>query len=968
MMMMTATSDIPEHSEDVDEEIRRVRLALDAVFSSPQSTAANSTHHASSNWWEQRHLADRYLTSFQESTVAWMVCDRLLQDNPSTASPQETIMRQQHQHFFAAQTLHTKCRADVFQLPSSSLSSLRDSLFSHLSMYSSLGDVALTNRLAMTVSALAVQMSWTTVVTDLLSTTISDPQKRAIVMEIFKILPEECSSDRLILVDENIRYYMRDQLVSSSTDVLRFIQSWDGSAVKAYEVLFTWIRYVPIQSTVLLAESQLLENSFDALLNQQTMELAADVIIEIYRMYPSHIRSNQGLVQKMIPLSSKLPFDQALTLGDEDVLRTYCRVVTEMAESYMSLILSTQFLEASKLVEWVLRCSAIPVTEISSITLHFWYRMVEELERIEPYEFRQDLIDRYTPHLLQLIDTCSTQLMKYPSNVSEISVDEMDDIYRDRLYVSETVEDCCRLLGGNDVLVRLGKLLQNEFQLAGNNFINNWQGIESCMMCFISINKFIPSDEAEFLPFCFDLIPRLPADVQPLRCTTSKIIGKYAFWLAVHPHLLQPLLPFLAQGLSIPFCASAAALSIKEICECSNQQIAMGEPVLELYTEITSSPGRLDLKDELEVLEGVCKAISRQVKETRADGSNFVQRIVQPIGNRLVAIANNPNCKPNQDVIPELDRLTIIVRFLNVPRQPTSGINAMIEVIQSIWQLLESMSVRFPHDNALAEKTCRFHKHALRSCGAAAYEPMLEPLMMQLIQSYERSRQSAYLYAASICITEYGSNPKHGSNLFNMINAMASVSFSFLNNLEDLTHHPDVVEELFYMMGRMISYCPEPLVMSPLLQALFQCASVGMQMEHRAANKGTLNFIENSITYGLISKERNKQDCQQALESVLVNEGQTIVNNLTLSLIGDLPACNVDAGNGSIAGILWKLHSLSPAMMTQWMTFALTNAPDRPRIDFLGAMNNSGIPRDDFKLAVRAFMGGCRRDRKLVGG
>ena len=952
----SAMSALPEHSENVEEEIQKIRLALDAVFSSSQPTANTQR--------EQRQLADRYLTSFQESTVAWMVCDRLLQDNSSTANPQE-VMRQQQQHFFAAQTLSTKCRVDTFQLPASSLPSLRDSLFVHLSTYSSVGNAALTNRLAMAVSALAVQMSWTTVVTDLLSSTVSDPQRRTIVMQIFKILPEECASDRLVLADENVRYHMRDNLVSSSTDVLRFIQSWDGSAEKAYEVLYTWIRYVPIQSTV-LTESPLLEASFNALLDQQTMELAADVIIEIYRMYPSHIPSNQGLVQKMIPLSSKLPFDQALTLGDEDVLRTYCRIITEMAESYMSLILSSQFLEASKLVEWVLRCSSIPETEISSITLHFWYSMVEELERVEPYEFRQDLIDRYTPYLLQLIDTCSTHLMKYPSNVSEMSEDEMDDIYRDRFYVSETVEDCCRLLGGNDVLGRLGKLLQNAFQLASNDLLNNWHGIESCMMCILSINKFIPSDEAEFLPFCFDLIPRLPADVQPLRCTASKLIGKYAFWLAAHPHLLQPLLPFLAQGLSIPFCASAAALSIKELCECSNQKIAMGEPVLQLYTEITSSPGRLDLKDDLEVLEGVCKAISRQIKETSVDGSNYVQRIVQPIGNRLAATVNNPNCKPKQDVIPELDRLTIIVQFLTVPTQPTSVTNPIMEVIQSIWHLLDAISVRYPQDNPLAEKICRFHKHALRSCGAAAYEPMLEPLMKQLIQSYERSRQSAYLYAASICVTEYGRIPKHSSNLFNMINAMATVSFSFLNNLDDLTRHPDVVEELFYMMGRMITHCPEPLVMSPLLQALFQCAAVGMQLDHRAANKGTLNFIENSISYGLALKERNQHDCQQALESVLVNEGQAIVNNLTLSLMGDLPACNVDSGNGSIAGILWKLHSLSPAMMTQWMTVALATAPERPRIDFFGCLNNSGIPRNDFNLAVRAFMGGCKRERRLA--
>jgi len=667
----------------------------------------------------------------------------------------------------------------------------------------------------------------------------------------------------------------------------------------------------------------------------------------------------------MIPLSSNLPFDQALASNDEDVLRTYCRVITEMAESYMSLILSSQFQDASKLVEWVLKCSSIPEIEISSITLHFWYRMVLDLETIEPYEFRQDLIDRYTPYLLQLIDMCSTNLMKYPSNVSDLSEDELDDVYRNRFYVSETVDDCCRLVGGHIVLERLGKQLQHQVHLFGSNLANNWQEIESCLMCILSINKFIPSDEATFLPFVFELIPRLSSDIQPLRRTTSKLIGKYALWLISHPHLLQPLMPFLAQGLSIPSCSAAAALSIKELCECSNQQMAMGEPVLELYMEITATPGQLALKDELEVLEGVCRAISRQVQETQVDGSNYVQRIVQPIGNRLSTKAADPNSKPKKDIIPELDRLTVIVRFLTIPSRTASSTSPIMEIIQSVWPILDALSTRFPLDTAIAEKVCRLHKHALRSCGAVAYEPMLKPLMKQLIQSYESSRQSAYLYAASICVTEYGRDPKHTSNLFGMINAMATVSFSFLKSLDDLTRHPDVVEELFYMMGRMVNHCPIPLIMSPLLRSLFQCAAVGMQLDHRDANKGTLNFIENSISFGNSLKEQNYPDCQQALERVLADEGQPIVNNLVRALTGDLQAYNVDAGSGSIAGILWKLQLFSPAMMNQWITVALAGAPERPRAEFVGVVNG-GVPRKDFNLAVRAFMNACRREKRFV--
>jgi transportin-3 len=591
--------------------------------------------------------------------------------------------------------------------------------------------------------------------------------------------------------------------------------------------------------------------------------------------------------------------------------------------------------------------------------------MVIDLESVEPYEYRQDLVDRYTPHLLQLIDICTRSLLRYPPNFDDLSDDRLDDVLRDRFYVSETLEDCCRLLGGHVVLKQLGDRLREECSRVGNNVQSDWQGIESCLTAIHAINRFVASDEAQVLPPCFEMIPRLPTDIVPLRFTASKMTGKYASWLAVHPQLLNPLLPYLAQGLSIPLCAPAAAVAIKELCQCSNQQMSMGEPVLQLYNDICAQPGRLDLKDELEVLEGVCRAVSRHIRDTNDSCTTFLQRIVQPVGDRLAASVANPNAVAKQHIIPEIERLTVIIRFLAAPANDTaSGSHPIVEIIASTWNLLDGASKRFPHDNNLAEKICRFHKHSIRTCGAAAYAPMLDALMEQLVRSYEITRLSPFLYAASICVAEYGGEPQFALKLYNMISAMAATSFAFLRSLDDLTRHPDVVEELFYLMGRMVSHCPAPLVTSALLPSLFQCAAVGMGLDHRDANRGTLNFLENTISYGLSLRERNQPELKHALEHVLAAEGQVIAQNLALGLMGELPSYNLESGNGSIAGILWKMNLMIPSIFAQWMTVALAPAPERARQDLMSAMD-SGLARDDFNLAVRAFKGACDRHREF---
>ena len=263
----------------------------------------------------------------------------------------------------------------------------------------------------------------------------------------------------------------------------------------------------------------------------------------------------------------------------------------------------------------------------------------------------------------------------------------------------------------------------------------------------------------------------------------------------------------------------------------------------------------------------------------------------------------------------------------------------------------------------LAEKICRLHKHVLRTSGAKAYAPMLDALIQQLVKSFEQSRQSPYLYAASICITEYGPDASYTQRLFDLVSALSMTVFSFLGNLQDFTNHPDVVEEFFYLMGRMMNYCPDPVVLSSLLQSLVKCAVVGMQLDHQGANKGTLRFLEDMISYGLSLRELNKPDALAALERVMTLEGQAVVVNLARAITGDLPAYN----ERQIPEILWKLNMLCPHLLSQWLTTAfhgVDRLPERAKADFMGALNTS-LARDEFSLAVRAFQSACQRERRF---
>jgi transportin-3 len=960
--------ELPAHSNNVDEELHRIKLALDAVFTTVVVPSSSSLGHPQQqqHWWNQRQLADRYLTSFQGTSISWMVCDKLLQQNANAMNDRAT-----RQCFFAAQTLHIKCRVDMQELPSSSLPSLRDSLLQHLSRYMLSRDEALTTRLAMCISALAVQMGWTSVVDDLLGTCREGiahaPTNRTVALFILRVLPEECASDRLYLLDDNKRFEMRDHLVASAPLFFSFLLAslQDNRPEQISRVLKTfhlWIRYVPVHPSAIV-ESPLLKSSIQALTQSDYMELAADVVVEILRMYPSQHHANEMLVQAMIPALSKLPLEEALRSNDEDVLRSYCRVVTEMGESYMSLILDYHhdtIKEAGQIVDWVLRCSAITDSEIAGITLHFWYRMVMDLEGIEPFEYRQYLIDTYTPQLMKLIDCCVKCLMPYPSDVDEIAEDIVEDLSRHRSYVMETVEDCCRLLGGHNVLHRIGVVFQEQVANVIGQQSVKWHGLESCMSCISAVHRFIPADEEDILPVCFNLIPQFPTDIKPLRFAACALIGKFASWLAVHPDLMHALLPYLAQSLSVHECSSSAAIAIKELCKCSNHNFRIAEPVLQLYEEVSSHPGHLKLEDELHLLEGVCRAMSRIIQDTQSDGQAFLHRILHPIGNRLAANVRDMQSSARR-ITPDIDRLTVMVQSLVVP-VPKLKPHPMIELLQSLWELLDTATKRFPDDSTLAEKICRLHKHTLRTCGAKAYAPMLDSLMQLLVRSFEHGRQSSFLYAASICITEFGRDGAYTQKLYEMIATFATTVFSFLRNLEEMTEHPDVVEEFFYLMARMISYCPDPIVSGPLLKPLFQCSSVALQLQHPGANRGTLRFLDSTLSFGLELRDQCKPEARASIENVISEEGQAIVSNLSRAMTDDIPAYN-----DQIPTILWKLNVLCPGLLNQWLSNAFASEvslPESAKIDLMQALN-SALARDEFSLAVHAFQSVCDRERRF---
>ena len=459
---------------DLETETQKVVSALTTIYSISQHSHNNNNNNNNNSQANNRDQANQYLTQYQRNAIAWEISDRLLSSpcTNTTTHHDMDIMIQTQIYFFAAQTIHTKVRSDMIQLPTHSYHSLKQSLLNHLVKFcnsvvsgATIGNMHVggsyfrptVSRLAMALCALSVQIQWydvidqlllhsssdtTTIGTDAslmssssssattttsLEFTIPNPTNISLILEMAQMLPEEATSYRLLVQDRNIRQGFIQGLIEKSKVMFQFFHaiivhyethcdnSGGGSGSNSGNVtssitkqstlhvkeqilkcILAWVRYINVPATI-LQETPILNWVFSILhshnydinhheyedsTTSDMFELAVDVIIEILRCYPSDNELHVGLVQKMIPLvmalaqpqqqqaintttavaanSTTTPFQKALQNNDEDGMRAFCRIFTEMGESYMSLIMHHEDLNQVALVELVLSCSALP--------------------------------------------------------------------------------------------------------------------------------------------------------------------------------------------------------------------------------------------------------------------------------------------------------------------------------------------------------------------------------------------------------------------------------------------------------------------------------------------------------------------------------------------------------------------------------------------------------------------------------
>lgn len=854
-----------------------------------------------------KERASVWLGEFQRSMFAWEISDQLLQ-----------MRRDVESCYFAAQTMKMKIQFAFFELPADTHASLRDSLLTHIETLKDVSPVIVT-QLALAIADLALQMAtWKGCVQTLIEKYGNDVSSLPFLLEILTVLPEEVHS-RSLRIGANRRTEIIEELAYHSAVVVTLLAacaencgSDEKTLVKVFRCLASWFN-LAVLDCHFMANNKLLLILFQVLQHDQAPsalhEAACDCLCSaLYGLENVHTE---------LPLATQL-FEGVMTLQngyhmavareDLDKALNYCRVFTELAETFLEMIVLSPGHGLGNLwtLDMLLTCAGHCQYEVAEITFNLWYRLCEQLFQLKD----NDLNAVFRPYAQRLIHALCRHCQMDPDH--EGVPDEADDFWEFRLRVSDLVKDVIFLVGPAECFAQLFATLKDSNP--------PWEVTEAVLFIMSAIGKSIDSDNAQTLAEVMQAVVTLPDDAHlAVQYTSIQLVGELGDFIDRNPHFLEPVLNFLTKGLRQKELASAAASAVQSICSACRDHMAVH---FEGLLQIARSIDTLGLSHEsaIGLLKGTALVLARLPLDKISESLKDLCAVQVNALKKLLTLEASNGVSTDPTIW--LDRLAAIFRHTN-PIVENGQLHPCQAVIQEIWPVLSDTLNKNQADNRIVERCCRCLRFAIRCVGKGSAS-LLHPLVTQMVSVYQVHPHSCFLYLGSILVDEYGMEEGCRQGLHDMLQAFCGPTFLLLEQPSGLRNHPDTVDDLFRLATRFIQRSPVTLLQSAAMPAILQCALVAATLDHRDANCSVMKFVRDMVHTGIVNDHKEDFEARRELvHGILQQHGQVLVDRLLQAACFYLPPSTLS----DLSEVLWELELFDRATFCRWLEHSLKGLP-----------------------------------------
>lgn len=821
-------------------------------------------------------------------------------------------------------------------------------------------DRVVCRRLCLALAALAVQLNERGVVSDILNrlnAIISTAPE--VILDLLTVLPEECYNDK-ISVDDDLRYIFADQLTDSSPQVLSFLCSFTESTnvvdtqLQLLKCFCRWIENTHISQET-LSTHPLMAYILNALKSRHLFDEAVEVVISMLRKYGGVMCMSDNMALALILIPKILELRSLWDVGsiqagsmDEDVCRSLSRLFTEMTENYLDILVLEHNFSQNEILAQLLLCAQYPWDfDIARIPLKAFYELSVAIRSESQHRSSRIIQSRFSNYYWALLDIAVSK-MKVDENalLGHATISNEQDVERGEW--KETIIDVVDVVGDEAVAQGLLNNLLQTYTLIRNEptaQLSNWLLFDAFLSSLCVVVSLQRLQDGTILSTVFEVLLCVPEECRASVISRNNMAGKIAEYADCNMQYFQTLVASIQRGLALApatqeqqqqhglaesvttSVSSSASYALSTLLKYNKrilEVVNLNDLILNLNGWRTGKC--ISLEGELALLGGVCTVLSGMEYDMSTRGLQFIlEPIVKDFETAVV------NRQPVKVLADNVERITVCLRLLQCKKldfsqTELSVTHPVLVSFHHIWPYLRQALDAHPNNEGICEKICRVYKHVIKNVGCA-FMPLIEPMMQHIIQQFNSTHYCSYLYVGSVIVGEFGEYTKCIQNnmvancdvnstrdaLCGMFLSMSMIFFGTCMSLNDFEQKPDLVEEYFYLVARVIQIFPIQFISSVDCNTVIQAGIVGLQLRHREAQKGILLFFERLIgMYEALAEYPNYQTNANAL---LAQHIPSIIYAIFSSLAGITPVFSLDENYGSVTDVLWNLKLLSQRNM-----------------------------------------------------
>lgn len=123
-------------------------------------------------------------------------------------------------------------------------------------------------------------------------------------------------------------------------------------------------------------------------------------------------------------------------------------------------------------------------------------------------------------------------------------------------------------------------------------------------------------------------------------------------------------------------------------------------------------------------------------------------------------------------------------------------------MLQSIWDVLDAVFLRFGSHSVCMEKLCRCYKHTAKNC-RDSFGVLVPKLLQQITSWYEQQPHSCFVYVINWLLTTFSRDPQFYALFVASFRQVSQATFQLLSVKSTISDNPDVVEDYFELCAKV---------------------------------------------------------------------------------------------------------------------------------------------------------------------